>query len=474
MKKRILSLLLIICLAMGLLPVVALADAPSAKVMVAGKTLAVSAYDAPAYSVNTSIEVLDTDDNKFTVVEQTLAGASEENWNAKLVWKTGDTAPTLYLKGFQVDDYNEATEKWRARYQNEADRKDPEKKDFGALTTAISIPTKQPTNIVITGEDSVVKCRFGITYKSDLNIKSEGESKLTIHNLSSAITSDIGEAKSGYALNINANLDVSVESYYNSATSHIIQTYKADLTIEGGKINIDTPATKYLVAIYARDGGNVHIKGGTISAVSAVGTGGINGTIQADKGKVTIDGGDLKLMPKYSLGIYAKEGIEINGGKLYVLSPYYAVNAGTTKEPGEFLVNGGTVEFEAQQCCNVAPKLGAGVTAYVGANKENCELYDGTSITQAKKPWMIISNEKLDIVVTQPTEEGGLKPYVPTTPATTATTPTESVAPTGANGTADATNDGGSNSLVLWIVVAAVVAVAGAAVVLIVVKRKKA
>lgn len=471
--KKTLSVLLAICLAMGLLPVAALADAPNAKVTLAGKTLAISAYDTPAYSVNVTSEVLDTEDNKFTAVGQTLTGAGEENWNAKFVWKTGDPVPTLYLKGFQVDEYNEETNKWKARYQNAEERQDPEKKGMATKTAAVNIPTGQAMNIVITGEDSVIKCRFGITYKSPLNIQSEGTSKLTIQNLSSAITSDINEAQSkGYTLNINANLDISVQSYYNGAASHMIQTYKADLTIEGGNINIDTPADNFLLAIAAREGGNVHIKGGKITAVSAAGTASTNGAIQANKGKIIVDGGDLTLKPKHDVGMYATEGIEINGGKVYILSPYYAINAGTSDKPADIVINGGTVEFEAERACySKVIKLGSGVQAYVGTNKEKCEVYDGSNPALLTKPWMIFSNEKLDIVVTEPTEN--IQIFIPPTSATTAPT----TAPTQA-ATAPAANAGNQtesgDSTVLLIVAAAIVLLAGAAVAVVLVKRKKA
>ena len=468
MKKRILGLFLVICLAMSLLPVVAMADEAAASVTVGGKTLKIKGYDAPAYSVNTPMEVLDTGDNKFTAIGQAVT-TDAENWNAKFVWNTGDTAPTLYLKGFKFDDYNAESGKWKARYQ--ADREDPDKKDAATNGTGISVPAGQPLNIVITGEDSLIQTRFGITYKSNLNIKSEGEAKLTIHNLSSAITSDTTK---GCALTVDANLDLWVKSLYNTANSHILQTYEADLTINGGNIKVDTESNgQGIFGITARGSGNIIINGGNITATSAVGTAPTNGTIHS-LDQIIVNGGTLNLTAKQAVPMYAKKGIIINGGYVNIFGPYYGINAGTKDNPADVEINGGTLEITAERAFYNYPKLGPNVKAYAGANKENCEVYDGTSTNLAKQPWMIISSEKLDIVVTEPTLEGGERPYVPTEPATTATSPSapSTAATTPTENTQN--TDSGSNDTILWIVIAAVVVVAGAAVVLIVVKRKKA
>ena len=461
--KKTLSLVLAICLTICLLPVAAMADTVTASVNVGGKTLKITGYDAPAYSVNTPAEVLDIEDNKFTAIGQTVT-TDAENWNAKFVWNTGDTVPTLYLKGFKVDEYNDQTNKWKARHQDAEARQDPERKGDVTMTTGVIIPAKQPTNVVITGEDSLIRTRFGITYKSAMNLKSEGEAKLTIHNLSSAITSSDGS--SGNPLNINANLDISVASYYNGANSHMIQTCKADLTIEGGNIVIDTPSNDKLNAIIAREGGNVIIKGGNITATGSIGTAATNGTIQSFD-KIIVEGGTLNIMAKHATAMYAKKGIVINGGKVSLMSPYYAIYAGTNDKSADVEINGGTLEITAERSFYSYPKLGANVVAYAGANKDNAEVYDGSNPALAKQPWMIISGDKLDIVVTQPTEN--IPIYIPPTSSTTA--PTQATtAPTAA---ADTQTEGGDSSMLL-IAVAAAILVAAGIVAVVLIKRKKA
>ena len=469
MKKTILSTLLILCLLVGLLPITAMAANGTASVTLGNHTLQISAYDKAAYSVNTTAEVLDTADNKFNITMQTSTGASEDNWNAKLIWKSGDAAPTLYIKGFKVDDYNSASTKWRARYQSEADRNDPKKKDSAALTTGITIPKNQPTTIVITGEDSLIQCRFGITYNSALTVKSEGDAKLTMNNLSSGISS---VDTSGQPLTLNANLDITVQSYYNSAHSYMIQTNKADLTIEGGNIKVDTPTNNFILGITTRNSGDIHIKGGKITATSSVGVAPTNGTIHAN-GQIIIDGGELDVTAKFAVPLYATKGITINGGKVNVLSPYYCINAGNADNPADIAINGGTVIVTGQNAFFKAPKLGPNVTAFAGASEESAEPYDGSDTKLSQKPWMIISSEKIEIATTEAPTQPILIVTTPTTEPTQPTTaPTQATIAT--NGQNNASDSNAGNNSILLVAIAAVVVIAGAAVVVIITKRRKA
>ena len=392
MKNKFISLLLCLCMAAGL-SINAKADTPAASVTLAGKALTVKAYDTPAYSVNTNAERLDAKGNKFTAVIQD--GGDANNWNAKLVWHSGDTVPTLYLKNFIVDEYNEQTSQWK-----------------DSKTTAIAIPANQPTRIVITGGTSQLKTRFGIHYKSNLEIKSEGSAKLSIWNISSAIV-----GSTHCALTLDADLDLFVQAYYD-ANSHILQTSAADLTINGGNIKISTDDEKLLFGIVTYSSGNIIINGGNLDVSSSIGAAPSNGSIRSD-GKLIINGGTVKAAAKSTTALYATDGIEINGGTLDISTPYYGINAGTPDSPADIAINGGTVKITAKNAFFTHPVLGEGVFAYAGADEASSKTYDGTYTPMAKEPWMLISNDPQQFR-TEPTTPPATEPTAAPTEATTA------------------------------------------------------
>ena len=342
MQNRILSLLLTLCLAVCL-PINANAATVSASVTLAGHTLSVKAHNSPAY---------------FTNAKDTHPNA--ENWNAKLIWNSGEDLPTLHLKGFAVND---------------------------AKQTGIGIPAGQPMRIVIAA-DSQINAQFGIIYKSDLEIVSEGDAKLTIHCRSSAITSEIA---TGCKLTIDANLDLLVEAYYD-ASSHILQTNKADLTINGGNIKVSTDDEQSLFGIVTRHSGNIIINGGNLDVNSSIGAAPANGSIHASD-KLIINGGTVKATAKASTPLYAKKGIEISGGLVEINAPNYGINAGTPDFPADVAIKGGTVKITAQRAFFTYPILGEGVFAYAGADETSAQTYDGTLTALAKEPWMLISND---------------------------------------------------------------------------------
>ena len=435
MKHKILGLLLSLCMAASL-SVCAKADTVSASVTLAGKALTLKAYDTPAYSVNTYVLRIDAKGNKFTAVIQNIEGDAN-NWNAKFVWHSGDTIPTLYLKNFIVDEYNEQTSQWK-----------------DTKTTAIDLPAGQPTKIVITGGNSQIKTRFGITYKSNLEIKSEGDAKLNIWNLSSAIAS--GTA-AGCTLTLDANLDLFVQSYYD-ANSHILQTNQADLTINGGNIKIHTDDEKSLFGIVTHTSGNIIINGGNLDVTGSIGAAPSNGTI-CSNGKLTINGGTIKAAAKSAASLYAKNGIAINSGSVDILSPYCGINAGTPDSPADIAINGGTVKIAANRAFFTYPRLGEGVFAYAGADEASAKTYDGTYTPMAKEPWMLISNDPQQMR-TEPTT-------APTTQPTAMPTEAPTTPP------AENPNRGIDPRVILWVAAAGAVGLIGLLITLIVFKFKK-
>jgi len=470
MRKTFFGLLLALCLVVGLLPVAAMAADGTATIKYGFNQYKLTGYDTPIYTVNYSYETKDTAGNDFTAWSQTTKGASADNWNSKIEWKSGDEGPTITLKGFKMDDYNNEKGKMAATKDSDGNYTTD-----GVQIYAITTPKNMPTTIVITGEDSLIDTKFGITYYGNLTIKSEGDAKLTITAQSSGISSN---NTAGANLNINANLDVSIRSYYGSALGQaMIQTHKANMTIDGGNITVNTDANGSIGGLYAKDSGDIIINGGNLNITGAIGTGGNNGTIKAAGGKVVINGGETKITPKHDLGIYALKGIEINNGKVDILSPYYGMNAGSADNPADIAINGGTVIVTAQNAYFKAPKLGPNVTAFAGASEESAEVYDGSDTKLSQKPWMIISSEKINIATTeaptQPVVIVTIPTQAPTQPTAAPTQPTQAgTQNTAANNTTD--GDAGSNTTVLLIAIAAIVVIAGAVVVVIIIKRKKA
>ena len=426
MSKRILGLLLVVCLVVGLLPVVASAATPADATLKFGWTsLALTDYDTPVYTKNVEkTDSKDTAGNVFTTWGQTTSGATEENYNAKYEWKTGEDGPTLTLRGFKLDEWNNETETMLAKIVD--GEYSTNQIQTYAITTASSVPTK----IILTGDDSLIEAQFGITYKNNLTIESDGNTKLKLFGRSSCISSnETAEA----ALTLNANLDLTLGYYYGTKyNAAVIQTYKADLTVNGGtiKMKILQEEAKTPAGLAARGGGNVVINGGTITAVSITGAGPTNGCIYANAGKLIFNGGTTNVKPKNAVGLYAKLGMEFNGGTVNVTSSYYGVNVGTTDEPATIEFKGGTLNVMAMYSfySGTVINAGDGVMFYVGPNEKDAEIYDGSEVKLLQKPWARITNDpELFIEVTEPPT----LPPIPTTAPTTAPTqmPT-GVAPT--------------------------------------------
>ena len=124
MSKKILSLVLAFCLVIGLVvPSVkpkAEALAENYTLKIDGVTYTLTDYDTPVYSKNTTksgdFNTVSggsvTKSEKRDYIGQTIGG-SESDYNAKLVWKSGENGPTLYLKNLIVDNYNEELGLWR-------------------------------------------------------------------------------------------------------------------------------------------------------------------------------------------------------------------------------------------------------------------------------------------------------------------------------------------------------------------------
>lgn len=461
MSKKIIGLLLALCLVVGLLPITALAANGQATVKFGFSSHRLSGYDIPIYTKNASEEVKDTTGATFTRWYQAVKDANEENYNAKIVWHSGDEGPTIYLRGFKFDEINNETSAVYAKNSTQVQ------------TYGITTPKGVPSTIVLQGEDNLLETKFGITYNDDLTIKSENNGKLTILGSALGISS---YQTTGASLTINANLDVTVMSYYHGYASHTIMTRGADLTIEGGTINLKNLADKKMCGIVAHTSGDIYIKGGTITANSVIGANPDNGTIWAQGGKFVMSGGDVTLIPNKGMGLFAHKGIEINGGKLDITSPnYFGMNAGTNDEPADTVINGGTVKISAKAGAFFnTPIVGSALSGFSGKTEYLALAYDG-SYLMSRYPWLILSDAEINIA-TKPTLDPNAATTAPTTDSSANPTSAPTTAPTTAptENNTDGQSGGAIDSNTILLIVAAVMAVAFAvAVVLIVVKRKK-
>lgn len=463
-------------------------------------------YDTPIYTINKANDTTDVAGNAFTRYTQTSTGATADNWNAMFVWKSTDQTPTLYLRGFKMDDWNET-----------AANADPETSVYKFLainpnnskgyyqTYPIVTDKNVPLTIVLTGEDSLLDCQFGITYHSNLTIKSEGAAKLTIRGISSGITPN---ETAGSTLTLDANLLVSIRAFYNTQfASGCIMSYKGDIVINGGTITCKAldANKKNVNSITARTSGNIIINGGNITGNNTVAQSHANAVIQT-KDNLIINGGTVKVQPNSAVGLYGGKGIEVNGGNVTVISPWYAITTGTTKEPAPMVFNGGTVNIMAERCfySGGAIKLGEGVMGYAGPNQKDAEIFDGTNTKLGAQPWWRITNDKDQFIEIEDEEEDDLPVFtIPSNPATTPSTPsgstpattpstpvggsdvqapgsngsqtgTQATDPTAQGGASTDTAEDGGSSVVLWIVFGIILVGAAGAVVFIVLKRKKA
>ena len=433
MSKKILGLLLVLCLVVGLLPVAALADAADGKVTIkfGFTSYKLTGFDTPIYTINTEEKVKDTAGNEFTRIYQTTTGATEENYNAKIVWKTGEEGPTIYLRNFIFDEYNEEADKWKGTRKKDSETGETTWSNSMRQTYGISTTQDAPTKIVLQGTENVLKTRFGLTYKNKLTIVSENDAKFVLDSYSSGISTmqkTDSTAPLPSSLVVDANLDITVQSFYGSYASHALMSFNGDITINGGNLNLTVKGQKQSIAInaYGTERGNIIINGGKITANSVVGLGNTNGAIRGDK--VTINGGEVNINPS-AVGIQGDKGIEINGGIVNITTPYYALHAGTDDSSADVVVNGGTTTLIAQNAFSKPPILGDKiVTALAGANLEEADYYEEDMYS---KPFILLSDKASDTPVTKPTDAPTEAPtQAPTQEATQAPTQEATQAPT--------------------------------------------
>lgn len=441
MKKILFGVLLIICLVVALLPVTALADS-TAKILIMGSVeLSVTEGGAPAYTKNKSFDAANTPvgDSTFTAWTQESCDGTG-SWNVKFEWPAGGI-PTVTLKDAKFDYYDNDWETYAyidngGDYISTANRTTSDLEQGGEtennLLVAAIMPVKDSiidlkvvlkgNNLVETGSGFVfsnvaIKANayeqnngtYNNTYFKDLYFEGEGANN-TIANCEG-----IGiHTRNGYNVSFkNANLTLSTTATGTNAIP--LHVTGGKLAIDGGSINV-TQSDR--VAIWTQNSGDIIINDGTVSVTGSVGKAPTNGVLQS-AGMLIINGGTVNAKPQKAVGIYAKSGIEVNGGAVNVVSPYYGINAG-----GDIVFNGGTTTVTAQNAFYSGNSIAFGpdVEAYAGINKKSCQAFDGSNTNLAKKPWMLITddeNQKIEF-----DDEDDL--LTPTNPSAPAVSPTPS------------------------------------------------
>ena len=398
-------------------------------------------YDTPVYSVNTTLSgYYRTDDYSGGLTENkrdyiTQRAGTENDWNAKLVWHTGDEGPTLYLDGFKIETYNTEYSAWLKRGNQTF--------YHCAFLTGSTAPLK----IVLTGEDSYIRNYHGIHYQNKLSIESEGDTKLTMYTVNTGIvpssfTTAVYDSTStyddviGYTLTLDANLDI--------CTSGSTSTKTDSLVTDGTYVVED-----WNFGIVSTREADLIINGGNITVVGSNGQGHRNGALQAN-GMLIINGGVINASAKKAVGMNGYLGVEINGGEINVIAPWYGITSGYSyRDENSVLkhvlkpinINGGTLTIMAERSFygGTTVTIGEGVMAYAGAGKKNAEVYDGKDTKLISKPWFFSTDDESKFIVIEEEEEDDDSILdIPTAPTTAHGTGAPSDA-TGVPGVSDPT-----------------------------------
>ena len=159
-----------------------------------------------------------------------------------------------------------------------------------------------------------------------------------------------------------------------------------------------------------------------------------------------INGGTLNLTAKKAVGMNGYLGIEINGGEVNVIAPWYGITTGYSyrNDAGTLVhvtrpcaLNGGTLTVMAERAFYTGNDLtiGEGVMAYAGAGKRNAEVYDGKQPKLALKPWFFSTDDESKFLVIEEDEDDDSILDAPTAP----TTADGTGAPSDGTGAADPT-----------------------------------
>lgn len=456
MKKTLFSILLILCLVVGVFPVTALADS-TAKILLMGSVeLSVTEGGAPMYTRNKAFDAANTPDgtSTFSAWTQEICDGTG-TWNVKFEWPTGGT-PTVTLKDAKFDYYDNDSNLYAYidkggdfvstanRTTQDLEGTTAEGTDYNLLVSAI-MPVSGcniDLNIVLKGNNLIETGSGFVLGNVAIKANAEESDAQTYTNAYFKNLTFVGEeenntvsncdgigiySRSGYDVSFqDVNLTISTTAKGTNAIP--IHVTKGNLTIDGGSIKV-TQSDR--AAIWTQNGGDIVINSGSVSATGSQGAGTTNGVIRS-AGKLIINDGTVTATPQKAVGLYATNGIEINGGTVEIITPYYGINAG-----GDIVFNGGTTTITAKSAfyANTNISIGADVMAYAGISEKKCQIYDGTNAKLAQKPWMLITNDPDKFIEFEEEDDTPIftRPtQTPTTPSVkpVATTSTRATRPT--------------------------------------------
>ena len=423
MSKKIFGLLLVLCLVVGLLPVVALADAPKTASIAIMSDITVnlteggeaiyyknSAYEAfaPIYAEDGETVIGGTPDG--TCWTQTKS--DQNDWNVKVEYPTGGV-PTVTLKDAKMD---MMSDKGTAAYKKKVDAETGEVTYTTSRKGAISMILPKSIcdiKLVLQGDNyvdvsyGIIRCQVSSSaYFQNVTIVGENGGKLSGRGRTFNL-----RLEAGYNLTVDgATLDWAATGSGGEAVP--MATKGGDITIKNSDI---TMTSENQLAITAE--GKITITDSKVKTVSynKNGSSDGSGSINGKKG-VVITNSEVTAEGKNHAGIYGGTGgVEINSGKVTVTAGQNGIAA--SKE-AQIKINGGTVEVTSKtKAFSAAPVLAAGVDGVAGASADDADFYDDTKYNKAYV--------KLGTDVQAP---AGTTPNTPaqTTPAgTTSTTPAQ-------------------------------------------------
>ena len=493
MKKQLISLLVALCLIVGLLPVIAMAaDAKTATIVVTGVELTVTEGGAAAYTKNAEFTYYGEAEATTSFAGWKQVAADATNWNVKFEYPAGGT-PTLTFKGAKVDQYDNANDKWYTHPNSSSDNS----LILGKSACNLKVVFAESTSLVET-KDYLMKPNSAIQH---LELCSEGAGKL------SAYCRYGFQVREGFNLTVtNANLDINIPTWLSGSNNAPLCAAGGDVIINGGTLNL---VSRGYDDTHDPETGKASKKyGGCVGAIKAVGNLTIHGGIlnlrtryysttsgvgalhvASETGTLTINGGEIHIEAERMGSLFAagkdNSCIVLNDGVVTCTSDYYNLVTGA----GKMTMKGGTLELIGSGNTNIYAVDYIDMDSlkyyelYIGLSSEDAEQTDQL----AKKPYIKIVTTDAPPETTQPSTQPTTKPTTqPTTKPTTQPTTQPTIKPTtqptqptaastaATNPPAQSDDAPADSNTVLYIVAGGILVLAVAACVVIVLKKKKA
>ena len=367
MRRRVLSLLIALCLVIGLLPVMAFAAAAEAKISLMTWT-AVTAKEGgdPVYYKNVSYEgYTSTGEPNGTGWE--FAAGSASDWNIKFEYPEGDV-PTLTLKDARLVQIGENGSVLYKKNVN-ADTGEATYKSTGNLTAIY--PKKYAVidlKVVLQGENQI-KTNGGILISYE-SVQDYFTSVTIVGENGGSLTGTGGagpgiRCTQGAPLTIE-NATINLAPVANSSKVNVpIYTDGGDLTIKNSTVTAANTKEAGIYTAKTNGAGNIAIENATVNA-SATYTGAISAS-----GTLTVTDSTINGESSNAPVLYGDGGVTVNSGNL-TLNGYYGISTNATT--GFIKINGGDLEITAgNDSFRVVPDLSEyeGWTAVAGTSKDN-------------------------------------------------------------------------------------------------------